>query len=182
MTRGKDSWQGSEHRAAVIRARSPPRVSECSTTIRSPGVLPLHPGRTRAAPLEPGIVPIRTPSGSPSFPGHVVPQVVTHQVRVPPGRRERPLHPVRGCLARVLGQRPAARRARTRTSRREETACDHRERIIKPCPQLGPLNIVRPGQRGHRGYFSSGTPRHALKRLESGPARGRVGRDRKSVV
>jgi hypothetical protein len=40
----------------------------------------------------------------------------------------------------------------------EEPARDQRERVIKPGPQPGGLNIVYSGQRGRPGFFSSNTP------------------------
>ncbi len=51
---------------------------------------------------------------------------------------------------------------------------DQRERVIKPGPQPGPLDIVYPGQRGRPGFFSPNTPKASQwrpSRYLSGPVR-----------
>jgi len=133
-------------------------------------ILPAVPVYCRCTPaeqaaflLEPGVVADQDPVRVAERGDHVVADVVADQVSVPPGRGEQSLHPVRGVLPGMLGQRPAGLPLQPRQHPGhagpgtgthlppEETGRDQRERIIKPGRQPGPLNIVYPGQRGHPG-------------------------------
>ena len=74
---------------------------------RGAGVLPLHPGRGGPLLDIPGLIHHQDRAGVPQVLDDVIPHVITYPVGIPAGPLQQVLHPIRGRLPGLHGQRPA---------------------------------------------------------------------------